>query len=163
MNQRRLMTPRGYAKLSRELYELKTVERHKIVEEIAVARAHGDLSENAEYHFAKDKQGHIEARVRHLEAWLAAAEVIDPAKIKSEKVQFGATVELQDHDTDDRLRYTIVGEEEAELEKGRLSITSPLARALLGKEVDDTVSLKLPRGTRTLDVTKIEYLPAEGD
>jgi len=151
------MTPSGHAKLRDELARLKSVERPAIVQAIAVARDHGDLSENAEYHAAKDRQGFIEGRIKELEAKIAAAEVIDPAKLSGTRVSFGATVKLQNSQTDEEVTYRIVGADEAELDKGTISITSPLARSLLGKEVGDEVKVRMPGGERVYEVLDVVF------
>jgi transcription elongation factor GreA len=151
------VTPEGHANLKKELRQLIEVERGAIVLAIETARAHGDLSENAEYDSAKEKQGMVEARIRDLEGKLAMAEVIDPKSIKSTRVQFGATVTLEDADTGDELVYQLVGGEEADLEAGRISLESPIARALIGKEQGDEVRIKVPRGVRTVEVISVEF------
>jgi transcription elongation factor GreA len=149
------MTPGGYEKLRVELKRLKSEERPRIVKEIEIARAHGDLSENAEYHAAKDRQGHIEGRIRMLEDRLARAQVIDPSGQASHQVRFGLTVDLEDAETGEQVTYTILGDEEADAANGRISITSPVARALLGKEVGDSVTVRVPKGTRELEILEI--------
>lgn len=157
MSDRVPMTPQGYAKLDEELGRLKTVERPRIVKEIEEARAHGDLSENAEYHAAKEKQGHIEARINQVEDKLARAQVIDGSGQSTERVTFGATVVLEDAETGEQTSYTIVGEEEADAGRGFISVTSPVARALIGKELDATVRVEVPKGTRELEILEIRY------
>src|SRR5688572_26876498 len=137
------MTKAGRDRLQDELKRLKSVERPRIVREIEEARAHGDLSENAEYKFAKEKQGHVEGRIQQVEDWLARAEVIDVSRLSGDKVVFGATVRLEDHEGEHKT-YRIVGEFEADLKKGLISITSPIARSLIGKEVGDTVRVQAP-------------------
>ena len=149
------MTPGGYETLDSELKRLKKTDRYEIAKEIEIARAHGDLKENAEYHAAKDKQGHIEARIRQLDDRLARAQIIDPAGQSTDQVRFGLTVELEDAATGEAVRYTILGEEEADASNGRISVTSPVARALLGKEVGDVVTVKVPKGMRELEVLEI--------
>ena len=139
MSDRAPMTQPGYDGLEAELKRLKSVDRYEIVKEIEVARAHGDLKENAEYHAAKDKQGHIEARIRQLEDRLARAQVIDPAGQDTARVRFGLTVDLEDAESGETVSYTLLGEEEADAANGRISVTSPVARALLGKAVGDVV------------------------
>ncbi len=151
------MTPAGYAKLEAELKELRTVERPAISEAISVARDHGDLSENAEYHSAKEKQGFIESRISELEVKVSRAQVIDPAKTKVSHIIFGATVEVVDVDTDEERTLTIVGEEEADIDKGRISIGSPLARALIGKEEGDEVVFNAPGGKQTYEILSVVY------
>lgn len=149
------MTPRGYQTLQDELKRLKSVERPKIVKEIEEARAHGDLSENAEYHAAKERQGHLEGRIRMLDDKLARAQVIDPAEQESERIVFGATVDLEDAETGERMTYMIVGEDEADAAGGLISVTSPIGRALLGKEPGDSVQVRVPKGTRELEVLEV--------
>lgn len=149
------MTARGYEQLKEDLKLLKTVERPKNVREIEEARAHGDLSENAEYHAAKERQGHLEARISQLEDRLARAQVIEQNGEVPSQVQFGCTVRLEDIETGEELRYTIVGEDEADAAQGRISVTSPVARALVGKAVDDTVAVKVPKGMKEFDVLEI--------
>lgn len=151
------MTVGGHAALEAELKHLKSVERPEIINAIAVAREHGDLSENAEYHAAKEKQGFIEGRIKELEGLLGLADVIDPTKL-SGAIKFGATVELVDEDTDEERTYQIVGEPEADLEKGLLNIKSPLARALIGKEEGDSVEVRTPGGDRSYEVLSIRYI-----
>ena len=152
------MTRAGKAKLLAELKHLKTVERPKNVRDIEEARAHGDLSENAEYAAAKDRQGHIEGRLMTLEDWLARAEVIDVSKLSGEKVVFGATVHLEDADSGKKVKYRIVGEIEADLKKGAISITSPIARGLIGKEVGDSVTIQAPGGAREYEIPAVEFV-----
>ncbi len=157
MSDRTPMTRSGYQKLEDELKHLKSVERPAIVREIEVARAHGDLSENAEYQYAKEKQGHIEGRIRVVEDKLARAQVIDPSGQDGDRVLFGATVVLEDAENGGEVTYTILGEEEADVAKGCISVTSPVARALLGKEVGDMVTVRVPKGTRELEVLEIRF------
>ena len=152
------MTQEGYENLKAELKRLKTKERYQVAKEIEIARAHGDLSENAEYEAAKDKQGHIEAKIRDLEDKLARADVIDPSKVASDKVVFGATVDLEDLDTGEEIRVQIVGPEEGDAKKGKISVHSPMARALIGKEVEDEAVVKAPGGTRSYEVKSIQYI-----
>ena len=157
MAERPPMTAKGKIKLVEELTYLKTVERPNIVKEIETARAHGDLSENAEYHAAKEKQGHIEGRIRHLEDLLSRAEVIDPSKLLSkDRVMFGVRVTLEEIETDDPVTYQLVGPDESEPENGFISVTSPLGRALLGKREGDEVRVQTPGGLREFVVLKIE-------
>lgn len=151
-----LMTQSGFAKLDAELKHLKTVDRPEIIRAIAEAREHGDLSENAEYHSAKEKQSFIEGRIKELEGAISLADVIDPAKLGG-SVKFGATVELVDEDTDEEKTYQIVGEYEADIEKGLLNIKSPLARALIGKDVGDSVEVRTPGGEKAYEILKITY------
>lgn len=151
------VTPEGQKRLRKELRRLIEEERPAVIEAIEVARAHGDLSENAEYDYAKDKQGMIEAKIRDLEAKLGMAEVIDPAELEGDKVMFGATVTLEDLDTEEEMTYKLLGSLEADIKQGIISIESPIGRALLGKEVDDEVVIAVPRGKRTVTITDVEY------
>lgn len=151
------MTPEGNTRLREELKQLKEVERPKISREIGVAREHGDLSENAEYHAAKERQGWIEARIKDLEDKLSRAEVIDPAKLSGSKVAFGATVKVSNLETDEESVYKLVGPDEADLNKGSISITSPLARALIGREVGDEVKVKMPAGDRIFEILEVAF------
>lgn len=151
------MTTEGYQKLEAELQRLKSVERPRIIQAIAEARAHGDLSENAEYHSAKEAQGLNEAKVADLEDKLSRAEVIDPAKLSGNNVKFGATVSLIDEDTDEKVTYKIVGDLEANVREGKISISSPIARALIGKAKGDTAEVTTPKGPRSYEITKIEW------
>jgi len=140
-----------------ELRRLIEVERPAIVKAIEEARAHGDLSENAEYDYAKDKQGMIEAKIRDLDAKVSMAQVIDPTTLQGERIMFGATVQLEDVDTDEELVYQLVGTFEADIKRGRISVESPIGRALMGKEVDDEVVIRVPKGKRTVVVTDVAY------
>jgi transcription elongation factor GreA len=149
------MTRQGYEKLEAELKRLRTEERPRIVREIEEARAHGDISENAEFHAAKERQSHIEGRVRMLDDKLARAQIIDPSGQSLDQVRFGLTVVLVDSDTDEKVTYTIVGEEEADVSEGKISVVSPVARALLGKAVGDEVQVRVPRGTREFEILEI--------
>jgi transcription elongation factor GreA len=151
------MTPEGNARLKEELRNLKEVERHKISREIGVAREHGDLSENAEYHAAKERQGWIEARIKDLEDKLSRAEIIDPARLHGSKVAFGATVKLSNIETEEESVYRLVGADEADLNLGSISITSPLARSLIGREVGDEVKVRMPAGERHYEILEVEY------
>jgi transcription elongation factor GreA len=151
------MTPEGNARLKEELKNLKEVERHKISREIGVAREHGDLSENAEYHAAKERQGWIEARIKDLEDKLSRAEIIDPTKLSGNKVAFGATVKLSNIETEEESVYRLVGADEADLNLGSISITSPLARSLIGREVGDEVRVRMPAGERHYEILEVEY------
>lgn len=152
------LTRRGAEQLKAELHRLKTVERYAVVQAIAEARAQGDLSENAEYDAAKDKQGFIEGRILELESKLAAAKVIDPASLDADgRVVFGATVDLEDEDTGARATYQIVGEDEADLKLGLISISSPIARALIGKEVGDVAEVNAPGGLKNWEVMAVRY------
>ena len=151
------MTPSGYTKLEAELKQLKTVERRKISSEIEVARAHGDISENAEFHAAKEKQSHIEGRIRIVEDKLARAQVIETGGNPPESVRFGVTVVLSDDDTGEEVQYTITGEDESDVSLGLISVTSPVARALLGKSVGDEVTVRVPKGNRSFEVLEIRF------
>ena len=152
------MTKAGAEAIKRELKRLKSVERPKNVQDISTARDHGDLRENAEYHAAKEKQSHIEGRIQMLEDRLARAEIIDVTRLSGDRVVFGATVKLEDGDSSQTVKYTIVGESEADLKKGRISITSPIARGLIGKEVGDTVTIRAPGGEREYEVLEVEFV-----
>ena len=152
------MTAPGYKALEEEINLLKTVERPAITRMIAEARAHGDLSENAEYHAAKERQAFIEGRVIELEDKLGRAEVIDVSKLSGTTVKFGATVTLSDEDTKERRTYQIVGDLEADAKKGRISISSPFARALIGKGKGDTVEVAAPGGARSYEILKVEFV-----
>jgi transcription elongation factor GreA len=151
------MTPRGYALLEEELRRLRAEDRPRIVREIEVARAHGDISENAEYHAAKERQGQIEARLRLLEDRLARAQVIDPREQSGERVTFGATVVLIDIESEERTTYTIVGEDEADVSQGMISVTSPVARAIMGREEGASVQVRVPKGMRALEILEIRF------
>ena len=151
------MTPRGYKLLQDELKRLTAVERPKIVKEIEEARAHGDISENAEFHAAQEHQAQIEARIRLVNDRMGRAQIIDPKGQTEDRVRFGATVEVEDSESGERLTWQIVGEDEADAKEGRISVTSPIARALLGKEPDATVQIQVPRGTREVVVLEIRY------
>ncbi len=151
------MTAEGYEALQEEIRHLKTVERERIIKAIAEARAHGDLSENAEYHAAKEQQAWNEARVAELEDKLSRAEVIDVSSLSGDRVQFGATVTLIDEDTEKEVTYQIVGDLEADVNKGRISISSPIARALIGKSVGDVVEVNTPGGGKSYEILKVEY------
>lgn len=151
------MTPGGLATMNVELKQLKSVERPAIIKAISEAREHGDLSENAEYHSAKEKQSFIEGRVKELEGSISLAQVIDP-KTLSGAIKFGATVLLVDEDTEEEKTYMIVGEAEADIHKGLLNIKSPLARALIGKDEGDSVEVRTPGGAKSYEIVKISYL-----
>jgi len=155
MSERIPMTRTGHDKLTEELKQLKTVERRAISKEIEVARAHGDISENAEFHAAKERQSLIEGRIRMIEDRLARAQVIEPADSPPDNVRFGVTVDLEDAETGETVSYTIIGEDEADLARSEISITSPVARALLGKQVGECVTVRVPKGTRELEVLEI--------
>ncbi|MDX6748225.1 transcription elongation factor GreA [Geminicoccaceae bacterium 1502E] len=151
------MTPEGHARLSAELKRLKSEERPAVIVAIAEARAHGDLSENAEYHAARERQGFIEGRVIELEDKLGRAEIIDIKQLSGSKVLFGARVRLVDEETDEEVAYQIVGPEESEIAKGLLSIASPVAQAMLGKEAGDTIEVTTPRGVRYFEILEVKY------
>ncbi|MDP6979455.1 MAG: transcription elongation factor GreA [Myxococcota bacterium] len=159
MNDKVPMTPRGFELLKDELNRLKTVDRPANVRDIELAREHGDLSENAEYHAAKEKQGQLNGRIEYVEDRVARAQVIEPAGDDEERVRFGMEVVLSDTETGEEVRYTIVGEDEADASSGLLSVTSPVARALMGKEVDDEVTVRVPKGTRVFEVLEVS-IPA---
>jgi transcription elongation factor GreA len=153
------ITTRGAEKLKTELHKLKTVERPSVINAISEARAQGDLSENAEYEAAKDRQGFIEGRIKEIESKLAAAQVIDPAAVHAGgKVVFGATVELEEEDTGEKVKYQIVGEDEADLKHGLINISSPIARALIGKEEGDTAEVQAPGGLKRYEIVAVHYL-----
>jgi transcription elongation factor GreA len=152
------MTASGYKSLEDEVNQLKNVDRHEIIKAIAEARAHGDLSENAEYHAAKEKQSFIEGRVMELEDQIGRAEVIDISKMTGSTVKFGATVTLVDEDSDEKRKYQIVGDVESDAKRGRISLSSPIARALIGKGKGDTVEVTTPGGTRSYEVLKVEFI-----
>lgn len=151
------MTTEGFEKLETELYRLKSEERPRIIQLIAEAREHGDLSENAEYHAAKEAQGLNEAKVADLEDSLRRADVIDTSKLSGTTVKFGAMVTLVDEDTDEKVKYQIVGDYEANVREGKISISSPIARALIGKSKNDSVEVVTPKGARSYEVLKIEW------
>ena len=152
------MTRRGAEKLRAELQRLKSTERHAVIQAIAEARAQGDLSENAEYEAAKDRQGFIEGRIAEIEGKLSSAQIIDPTELDAGgRVVFGATVELCDEDTGDEVTYQIVGDDEADLKQGMISVSSPIARALIGKEEGDLIRVAAPAGTRSYSLVKVSY------
>lgn len=151
------MTPEGHKALQEELKHLKAVERPKISAEIGVARDHGDLRENAEYHAAKEKQGQIEARIAHLEGMLSRADVIDATQMHGDRVKFGARVTLEDPKSGKITEYRIVGAEEADVSKGLISITSPVARALINREVGDEVQVRAPGGVRVYEICEVRW------
>lgn len=151
------MTPAGFERLSNELQHLKRVERPKIIQEVATARDHGDLRENAEYHAARDKHSFNEARIAHLEGILSHARVIDPASQSGSKVSFGAKVKLSNSETGEEVSYWIIGPEEADTAQGSISVSSPLARQLMGKEEGDEVTVKTPGGTRKYELLEVSY------
>ena len=151
------ITLAGHHRLQGELKNLKTVERPSIIKAIAAAREHGDLSENAEYHAARERQSFIEGRIMELEDTIKRAEVIDVQKIKGKKIRFGATVKLADEESDAKSTYQIVGANEAEISEGQISISSPLARALIGREKGDNIEVESPRGTRYYEIMQVSY------
>ena len=159
VSQRVPMTPRGHAMLQEEFKRLKNVDRPRIVKEIEEARSHGDISENAEYHAAKERQALLEGRIRILEDKLARAQIIDGTGQSTERVSFGATVVLENADSGERATYTIVGEDEADLKSGLISVSSPVARALMGKEVGAEVQVRAPKGTREFEILEIRLDP----
>jgi transcription elongation factor GreA len=152
------MTAEGYQALDAELKRLKTEERPAVIQAIAEARAHGDLSENAEYHAAKERQAFIETRVAEIEDKIARSQIIDVSKLSGKQVKFGATVNLVDEDSGDKSKYKIVGEDEADVKAGKVSITSPLARAMIGKEEGDVVEVMAPGGAKSYEIVKVKYL-----
>jgi len=151
------MTTEGFNRLEAELKRLKTIERPEIIKQIAAARGHGDLSENAEYHAARERQGFIEGRLGELEDKLRRAEVIDTSTLTGREVKFGAKVRLADDDTDEKMTYQIVGEDEADIKSGKLSITAPLARALIGKRAGDSVEVVTPAGSKSYEILSVRF------
>ena len=156
MNTKVPMTKEGYEKIKKELDHLFKVERPKNIRDIEEARGHGDLSENAEYHAAKERQGHIDAKKRELEYKLANAQIIDVSKLSNEKVVFGTTVTLADTDSGETKKYTLIGQEEADLKKGKISVQSPVGKALIGHKVGDIVTIKTPAKTVEYEIQEIE-------
>jgi transcription elongation factor GreA len=152
------MTQEGYEQLKTELKHRTSIERPEVINAIAEARAHGDLSENAEYHAAKERQGYIEGRIQELNGKLSSANVIDVSKLSGDKIIFGATVKFVDVDTDDEKCFKIVGEDEADLEKNMISVNSPIARALIGKKEGDTLVIPIPKGTIEVEVLDVQFL-----
>jgi transcription elongation factor GreA len=155
------MTPAGNARLRAELKKLKDVDRPNNSKAIEIARGHGDLSENADYSAAKEEQGMIEARIRELEVKVSLAEVIDPTSLSGDRVMFGATVTVEDAESGETKVYTIVGDDEGDLKKGRISIQSPMARALIGKSVGDSATVRSPKGPREVEVVAVEWLAVD--
>ncbi|GGB24298.1 transcription elongation factor GreA [Tistrella bauzanensis] len=151
------MTLEGFDRLTAELKHLKTVARPDVISAIAEARAHGDLSENAEYHAARDRQSFIEGRIGELEDKLSRSEVIDPTKLSGDRVKFGATVKVVDEETDEETSYQIVGVDEADLKIGRISVTSPMARALINKAAGETVEVATPKGRRSYEILAVRF------
>lgn len=158
MNEKIPMTSQGHKRLEAELFQLKTVERKAVIEAIASARALGDLSENAEYHAAREKQGFIEGRIAELESKITFADVIDTSKLTGDTVTFGATITLMDEDTDAEIKYQIVGADESDVAMGLLSIASPLARSIIGKRVGESVVVQTPKGERNYEILDIKFL-----
>jgi transcription elongation factor GreA len=152
------MTAEGYQALDAELKRLKTEERPAVIQAISEARAHGDLSENAEYHAAKERQAFIETRLAEIEDKIARAQIIDISKLSGKQVKFGATVQLVDEDSGDKAKYKIVGEDESDVKAGKISITSPIARAMIGKEEGDVVEVMAPGGAKSYEIVKVKYL-----
>ncbi|HVK43178.1 MAG TPA: transcription elongation factor GreA [Phenylobacterium sp.] len=152
------MTAEGWQVLDDELKRLKTAERPAVIAAISEARSHGDLSENAEYHAAKERQGWIEGQIAEIEDRMARAQVIDVSKLSGSQVKFGATVSVIDEDTEEEARYQIVGEHEADVKKGKISIVSPLARAMIGKETGDVVEVNTPSGGKAYEIRKVEWV-----
>ncbi len=152
------MTGEGYNVLDEELRRLKTQERPSVIAAIGEAREHGDLSENAEYHAAKDRQGWIEGRIAEIEDKIARAQIIDVSKLSGKQVKFGATISVVDEDTEEEARYQIVGEHEADVKSGKISLTSPLSRAVMGKEVGDVVEVNTPGGVKAYEILKVEWV-----
>ena len=152
------MTAGGYNSLDEELKRLKTLERPAVIAAISEARAHGDLSENAEYHAAKERQGWIEGQIAEIEDKISRAQVIDVSKLSGDTVKFGATVSLVDEDTEEDARYQVVGDHEADVREGRISLSSPLSRAMIGKAVGDVVEVSTPGGIKAYEITKVEWL-----
>ncbi len=157
MSQKIPMTSEGFVNLEDELRHLKNIARPEVIRAIALAREHGDLSENAEYSAARDRQSFIEGRVGELEDKIARAEVIDVSKLSGKTVKFGAKVSLIDEDTEEKLIYQIVGQDEADVKQGRLAITSPLARALIGKSVGESVEVNTPKGEKAYEITRVRF------
>lgn len=158
MSGREPITVEGHKSLQEEFKRLKSIERPKVIEAIAVAREHGDLSENAEYDAAKEKQGFIEGRIKEIETKLPACDIIDISKLSGNKVVFGATVTLCDVDTDKEVTYKIVGVDEADVKTGKISVLSPIARGLIGKNVDDEVSIKTPSGNKEFEIIEVSFI-----
>ena len=152
------MTGEGYTSLDEELKRLKTQERPSVIAAISEARQHGDLSENAEYHAAKERQGWIEGRIAEIEDKIARAQVIDVSRLSGKQVKFGATVSVIDEDTEEAARYQIVGEHEADVKSGKISLSSPLSRAMIGKEVGDVAEVIAPGGTKSYEIVDVRYI-----
>lgn len=152
------MTKEGKKRLQAELEQLKKVERPKVIDEIETARAHGDLSENAEYHAAKERQSFVEGRIQELQAKISNAQVIDVASLSGDRVMFGATITLYDFDKDEEVTYKIVGDDESDIKENKISFASPIAKALIGKEVAQEVQIRTPGGTRTVEIVDVEFI-----
>ena len=152
------MTAEGYSKLQAELKKLTSEDRPHIILEIAEARSHGDLSENAEYQYAKEQQSLIEGRIADLESSISRAEIIDVKSITGDEIKFGATIEIEDEETEKKQKYQIVGDYESDIEKGKLSISSPLARGLIGKSKDDSVEISSPKGQKSYTILSVKYI-----
>ncbi len=152
------MTPEGHLRLQEELKHLIRVERPKVIQDIAEARAHGDLSENAEYDAAKDRQGFVEGRISEINGKMACAQVIDVTEIETDKIVFGATVKLFDVESENEVTYRIVGQDEADIKQGLISVNSPVANALIGHRIDDEVNIKVPSGMRAYEIIDIQYI-----
>ena len=161
MAERIPMTPRGQKKLREELKRLREVERPKNVQDMEIARAHGDISENAEYSAAKERQAFLEGRIREVEGTIALSEVIDPGKLSGSRVVFGATVRLADTESGEETVYNIVGDNEGDIKEGRIAISAPLARVLIGREQGDTVNLRTGRGSREYQIQEIRFIPVD--
>jgi len=161
MGERIPMTPKGQRKLRDELKRLREIERPKNVLDIEIARAHGDISENAEYAAAKERQSFLEGRIREVEGTIALSEVIDPGKLSGSRVVFGATVRLTDTDSGDETVYSIVGDHEGDIKEGRIAISAPLARAMIGREVGDTVTLRTGKGSREYQIHEIRFIAVD--
>lgn len=157
MNDKVPMTAEGYARMEEELRQLKSTARPEVIKAIAEARAHGDLSENAEYHAARERQSFIEGRVAELEDKISRAQVIDPASLSGDTVKFGATVKVVDEDSEEETTYQIVGEIEADVKQGKIAVTSPLARALIGKSLGDSVEVATPKGPKAYEILEVRY------
>ena len=152
------MTKKGHQQLKEELDRLKKVERHKVIDEIETARAHGDLSENAEYHAAKERQGFVEGRIQELQGKISNAEIIDPSTMSGDRVVFGATVTIFDFSNDEENTYQIVGDDEADIKEDKISFSSPIARSIIGKRVGDEVQLKTPGGQKEIEIVDVEFI-----
>ena len=161
MSEKFPMTPAGHAWMKAQVKKLKEVDRPAVAKAIEIARGHGDLSENADYDAAKEEQGMIEARIREYETKLALSQVIDPTSLSGDRVKFGATVTFEDVDTEEQNTYTIVGAHEADIKLGRISVSAPVARALIGKAIGDEVSVRTPKGTRVVEIQDVKWLPVE--